>query len=252
MPASYPTAAKTFASRSNGAVIDASHVQDLQDEVTAIESGLLNGTAPVLSSNITTPDVACSSLTVGVHALLVGGISVAGASTISGNLQVSGNSTFSGSVAFTGTVTGIALNPPRVRLSHSSSQTLSTTAFTGLSWDTERYDSAGMHSTASNSSRITFAGSTGIYHVGAQITCSTLASGGVMARILVNDSSECLAQFISASNIVTNAVNLSGDVLIASTADYITVQVKLTTSTGSVLAESSNAALGFWAHHIST
>lgn len=51
MSASYPTAVKTFATRNNGDTIQASHIDDLQDEVTAIESGLLNGSAPISASN---------------------------------------------------------------------------------------------------------------------------------------------------------------------------------------------------------
>lgn len=52
MAASYPGAVKTFATRTSGQSIDPAHINDLQDEVNAIESGLLNGTAPVNSSRI--------------------------------------------------------------------------------------------------------------------------------------------------------------------------------------------------------
>lgn len=51
--ASFPTAAKTFTTRSAGQTIAASHVNDLQDEVTAIEEGIVNGTAPINTSNVT-------------------------------------------------------------------------------------------------------------------------------------------------------------------------------------------------------
>lgn len=58
--ASYPTSVKVFTTRNNGTdKIDASHINDLQDEVNAIESGILNGTAPIVSSN-----VSCNDLTV--------------------------------------------------------------------------------------------------------------------------------------------------------------------------------------------
>lgn len=43
MPASYPTSAKSFTSKSNGQTVDASHVNDLQLEVTAIETDILAG-----------------------------------------------------------------------------------------------------------------------------------------------------------------------------------------------------------------
>jgi hypothetical protein len=41
MPASYPTNVKTFTTRNSGDAIQPSHVNDLQDEVTAIETDLL-------------------------------------------------------------------------------------------------------------------------------------------------------------------------------------------------------------------
>lgn len=45
MPASYPTSAKSFTTKSDGTgnTIYASHVNDLQDEVTAVETDLLAG-----------------------------------------------------------------------------------------------------------------------------------------------------------------------------------------------------------------
>src|SRR6266571_1909025 len=45
MAASYPTSAKIFTSRNAGDIVQPAHVNDLQDEVNAIESGLLNGIA---------------------------------------------------------------------------------------------------------------------------------------------------------------------------------------------------------------
>jgi len=49
--AEYPGAVKNFTTRNAGDTIQPAHINDLQDEVTAIESGLLNGTAPLTSSN---------------------------------------------------------------------------------------------------------------------------------------------------------------------------------------------------------
>lgn len=43
MAASYPTASKSFSTKATTNVIEAAHVNDLQDEVAAIESALLNG-----------------------------------------------------------------------------------------------------------------------------------------------------------------------------------------------------------------
>ena len=50
---SFPGSVKSFASRSAGQAIGSAHINDLQDEVTAIEDGLRNGTAPLNSSNST-------------------------------------------------------------------------------------------------------------------------------------------------------------------------------------------------------
>jgi len=61
--ASYPGAVKTFTSRSAGDVIQPSHVNDLQDEVNAIEAGLLQGTAPLNSSNSTVANLTVSGTT---------------------------------------------------------------------------------------------------------------------------------------------------------------------------------------------
>lgn len=64
--ASFPDSVKTFTTKNTGDVIQAAHVNDLQDEVTAIEAGYRNGTAPIASSGSTfsvrpvePPPVAC-------------------------------------------------------------------------------------------------------------------------------------------------------------------------------------------------
>lgn len=84
MAASYPTSVKVFTSRNAGDVIQPAHVNDLQDEVNAIEAGLLNGTAGLNSSRST-----------------VATLSVLGNSTINGNFQVSGVSAFTGNMTVT-------------------------------------------------------------------------------------------------------------------------------------------------------
>jgi hypothetical protein len=57
--ASYPTSVKVFGTKAAGGTVEASHINDLQDEVNSIEGGLLNGTAPLNSSGST-----CASLNV--------------------------------------------------------------------------------------------------------------------------------------------------------------------------------------------
>lgn len=57
MSASYPTSVKTFTSRSAGQVIASATTNDLQDEVNAIESGLLNGFTHAVKITGATPSV---------------------------------------------------------------------------------------------------------------------------------------------------------------------------------------------------
>ena len=45
MPASYPSSAKTFTTKSNATTADASHINDVQLEITAIEQDLIAGLA---------------------------------------------------------------------------------------------------------------------------------------------------------------------------------------------------------------
>ena len=75
---SYPDSVKTFTSKTSGQNIDPAHVNDLQDEVNAIEAGLLNGTARLNSSGST-----------------LARLQVTGGSTFAGGLQ-SSNSTITG------------------------------------------------------------------------------------------------------------------------------------------------------------
>lgn len=88
MSASYPNTVKTFTSRNVGDVIQPTHVNDLQDEVNAIEAGLLNGTAPLNSSRST-----------------VASLNVTGNSTFAGNINIAGNSSCYGTAEFHGLLT---------------------------------------------------------------------------------------------------------------------------------------------------
>lgn len=55
MSASYPGSIKTFTTRNNGDTIQPSHVNDLQDEVNAIETEILSGGVTLTSGRIAFP-----------------------------------------------------------------------------------------------------------------------------------------------------------------------------------------------------
>src|SRR5438876_551474 len=61
--ASYPTSIKSYTTKNTGETIQAAHINDLQLEVTAVETGLINGFEHVLKPLITnTSDIGTSSL----------------------------------------------------------------------------------------------------------------------------------------------------------------------------------------------
>lgn len=80
--AEFPTSAKVFSARSNGQVVDASHINDLQDEVNAISDGYLNASARLNSSNSTVANLS-----------VTGGSTFAGKIAGSSGLSIAGNST---------------------------------------------------------------------------------------------------------------------------------------------------------------
>jgi hypothetical protein len=74
LAASYPTSVKAFSTRNTGDAINASHVNDLQDEVTAIENALINGIAHNVSITGTLATTGLiSSTAFGIHTFLSSG-----------------------------------------------------------------------------------------------------------------------------------------------------------------------------------
>lgn len=164
MAASYPTSVKTFATRSNGQTIDATHVNDLQDEVNAIEDGVINGTAHLQSSNST-----------------LAALSVSGGSTLAGTLQVSSASTFA---------LRPTMPPPQemVRVFTGSTLTLGSSGASTLTWDTLDWNTnSSVFSTATNPNRFT-PQSTGVFMAVCQVTLSS-ASTASIRTIVIEDSS---------------------------------------------------------------
>lgn len=141
--AQYPTAVKSFTSKSTSDVVQAAHVNDLQDEVNAIEAGLLNGTAPLNSSNSTVANLSVtggstlgnltlSSLTVS-NLQVSSGSTFAGRAIFSSGMSVTGNSTLGALTAADSTLANLSVtgNSTTGNLSVSSGSTLTTLNVTG-------------------------------------------------------------------------------------------------------------------------
>lgn len=257
--ASFPTSAITFASRSNGQVIDASHINSLQDEVAAIEAGYLDASARLNSSNSTVANLSVaggstftgavtfsSGVTVSTHVLPASTTSNLG-STAAGFKEIHCSSLYVSGVA-------VGAGAPSVRLIHSAITDVAHGVNTGMSWDTEVVDANGLHSTATNSSRITFSPSTGTYVVGASIEWNQNSSGARIVSLFLNDSSAVAANAATAlGGGFQHPQSISALVRVSDTADYVTVRVlQASGSTGSVAANSTLYGTAFWAHRVST
>jgi hypothetical protein len=124
--ASYPTSQKAFTTKNAGDTIQPGHVNDIQDEIMALEAGLLNGTAPLTSSRATV-----AALTV-VGGSTLATLQVAGNSTIAGTLTV--NKIISTSLTNAGGVTSY------VRAFRDATQAPASTAYTVVAYNSEVAD----------------------------------------------------------------------------------------------------------------
>lgn len=104
MPASYPSSAKTFSTKATNDIIEASHINDLQDEIAAIESGLLTALGHDLKFTDATYDIGKSGATRPRDGFFSRNLTVGGTLTPSGGFVVA-------ATPFTPTWTGTGSNP---------------------------------------------------------------------------------------------------------------------------------------------
>jgi len=235
--ASYPNSVKTFGTKSAGDTIQPAHVNDLQDEVAAIEDGLLNGTAPINSSRITAPSMQIGNAT--ISSLTVTAFTFPANSTLT-NLNVTGGSTLTtlnatgGSTLATLNVTGmssladlqVAAAAPAVRVSNSANIAIGDASTTRLTFNTDVFAStSGMHSTGTNPGRL-IATSSGIYCITGTVTWAPNSSGLRQARILINGSSFATIQSVpSASGTFNTDQNITTIYRFASSGSYAELEV---------------------------
>jgi hypothetical protein len=154
-------------------------------------------------------------------------------------------------VTVTGTVTGANARPPSCRVMHSTLQNVASDAFTGLDWDTEVIDASGMHSTGAGSSKMTFAGSSGMYVIGANVSWSANSSGVRIIRLVLNDSSGIAANLCAQGGAAELPQTVSCVFPITSSADYVTVQVYQNSGSTMSVANSTYYGMAFWAQRLS-
>ena len=158
---SFPTSVFAPTNKSNGQTIDASHVNDLQNEVVAIEGGYINGTAPLNSSGSTV-----------------------------GTLSVTGGSTFASRPL---------MPPPEAIRVTDCTSALDQNTTNALTWPTQVYAiNSSIHSTGTNPSRFT-PQTTGVFVMDAGVQIVTgAANSTAWLQLEIEDSSGTL---IGRSNI---------------------------------------------------
>lgn len=240
--ASFPNSVRTFTTKNDGAgnTIFAVHINDLQAEVTALEDGLLNATAPLTLSTVTL-----------THLIVSGGLSVAVGSTLA-TLNVTSGSTFT-TINASGISTlselFVIVPPPSVRVSRSAVTAVPSTVATGVSFDvqTSCYP-ASMHSTTTNSSRLV-APSSGVYLVTANVAWANFSTAGIrLLELWRNDTGLIGAsrERTDPSATATRTEQTVSAIYALAANDYVTLVVQHDApSTGSLLAAVSSVCQDF-------
>jgi hypothetical protein len=146
-------------------------------------------------------------------------------------------------------ISWLGTDKPSCRVFHSTTQGLTNATFGALLYNSEWFDSASMHSTTSNTSRITFPVA-GIYLVGCNVTFAANATGVRVAGISLNGISDPTS-FIAR----TQAINAGSDdqMLNASTiwtfgtSDYIETAVYQTSGGALNSKTTGSASPAMWA-----
>lgn len=113
-------------------------------------------------------------------------------------------------------------NPkPMCRVYNSASISTATATFTALTFDSERYDVGGCHSTSSNTGRLTVpTGGGGVYQLWGIAKFATNGTGIRIARIRLNGATYIGAAEVPGSSTDATTVNVSCQYKLAA-ADYV-------------------------------
>lgn len=224
----YPTSVPSFTNKNAGDVIQPAHVNDLQTEVSAVETGLLNGLS---------------------HPLIASAGFTSSNSTVA-NLNVTGQSTIAN---LTVTSSFVAPIPTALVTSSQTTQIAADGNWVGLNWETEASDPDGMHSTSASSSRVTCAASSGVYAVGVHLDWGG-STGYRAVRILQNDviasPIASLVTYGPTDGVTTINHAISGLFIASDTTAYATVQVRIPSGSTGRIALGSASEHRFWMHRV--
>lgn len=136
------------------------------------------------------------------------------------------------------------------RVYNSGSQSINNTTLTALTFDSELYDDDTMHSTVSNTSRITMT-TAGRYHVGATVTFDANATGSRIVLLRLNGTTYFAKDrhMTVTTGSTTTSATVSSDYNFSAT-DYVEVIVYQDSGGALNVLNSGADVTGFWAHRI--
>lgn len=230
---SYPTGVFSPTNKSAGQTIQHTHINDVQDEIVAIESGLLTGSARLNSSHST---LAALSVT--------GGSTLAGALTlgagIASTVSFASSATFSAGVTFNGPLLFVA-PPEAAQVELETATQIPVGATVVINWDRPVFKTnSSMHSSGTNPDRL-IPQSSGVYHF--SLNVRFLTEAGRECQIIVKDSSgtrvaDALFESSGAHTVLTEGLKYFNSV--AGSTQYLRCVAFNGTSTNSL---STDAAL---------
>ena len=127
-------------------------------------------------------------------------------------------------------------NAPSCNIYNSTAISITHDNTIALTFDSEKWDTDGMHSTVSNTSRITCA-TPGIYTVYGNVQIQSNNSGSRILSILLNGTTGIARMRITATQGAFTIMNISGQVLL-DTGDYI--ELTVFQNSGSTLTVNAN------------
>lgn len=200
--ASYPTGVFSPSARSNGQSIDASHMNDVQGELTAIENALLGTITHSLNvsgaSTLATLQAGNSTLSA-LQAAKSTIVDLQATNSTLANAQIA-NSTFS--------VRPVEPPPHAALVFLDSTKTLGSSALSTLSWTAQAVlTNSSAHSTGTNPERLT-PQSTGLYQFAAQLYFGAITSQRAV-RLLDSTGDQIAQQTFGPSGAVSQDVRIN-------------------------------------------
>jgi hypothetical protein len=114
---------------------------------------------------------------------------------------------------------------PMCRVYNNANLSIATATWTTVTLNSERFDVGGMHSTSTNTGRITVpSGGAGVYHLSGQVRFATNATGIRAVRLLLNATTSIAQRNSSATSTDPCHIGLACDYKLADT-DYVELQV---------------------------